>query len=116
MRKRVIGHCVYLRLVSKRYNRAATREGGQAVTMYYDLQGNRTKIIDPDAGTVRNEYNGFGELILEKQKLKAEQDSITTLNTYEAAPVHRSVFVNITVVRRSLQTTSELKSGLCLEN
>ena len=31
-------------------------------------------------------------------------------------PVHRSVFVNITVVRRSLQTTSELKSGLCLEN
>ena len=31
-------------------------------------------------------------------------------------PVNRSVFANITEVWRSLQTTSELTSGLCLEN
>jgi RHS repeat-associated protein len=51
--------------------------------MQYDLQGNRTKLIDPDAGTIRTQYNGFGELILEKQLIKAGQDSVATINTYD---------------------------------
>ena len=63
--------------------RTSTPAEGQAITMQYDLQGNRTKLIDPDAGTIRNVYNGFGELILEKQLIKAGQDSVSTVNTYD---------------------------------
>ena len=59
-----------------------TPEGGQAITMIYDLQGKRTKLIDPDAGTIRTQYNGFGELVLEKHKIHLNQDSISTVNTY----------------------------------
>ena len=49
-------------------------------------------------------------------KQNMESWSFPFINDEARPPVHRSVFVNITVVRRSLQTTSELKSGLCLEN
>ena len=63
--------------------KTATPDGGQAISMQYDLQGNRTKLIDPDAGTIRTQYNGFGELLLEKQLMKAGQDSVATINTYD---------------------------------
>ena len=63
--------------------KTSTPDGGQAISMQYDLQGNRTKLIDPDAGAVRTQYNGFGELILEKQLMKAGQDSVSTVNTYD---------------------------------
>jgi len=29
----------------------------------YDDQGNRTRLVDPDAGTITSRYNGFGELV-----------------------------------------------------
>ena len=64
--------------------RSVTADGGQAITMQYDLQGNRTKLIDPDAGTIRTQYDGFGELILEKQLVHNSQDSISTIHTYDA--------------------------------
>ena len=45
----------------------ATPEGGQAVSMEYDLVGNRTKLVDPDAGTITSQYDGWGQLVEEKQ-------------------------------------------------
>jgi RHS repeat-associated protein len=47
--------------------KTATPEGGQAIRMEYDLQGNRTKLIDPDAGTITSEYDGWGQLLSEQQ-------------------------------------------------
>ncbi|MDD3405615.1 MAG: hypothetical protein PHH23_05070 [Paludibacteraceae bacterium] len=64
--------------------KTATPQDGQALAMEYDLQGNRTKLTDPDAGTVRSCYNGFGELLWERQKVHVEGDSVNTVNNYEA--------------------------------
>lgn len=62
--------------------KTATPEGGQPLRMFYNLQGNRTKIIDPDAGTIRNEYNGFGEMTKQVQLIHTGQDSTITINNY----------------------------------
>ena len=62
--------------------KAATPQDGQTLSLFYNLQGNRIKIIDPDAGTVRNEYNGFGEMTKQVQLIHAEQDSTITINNY----------------------------------
>lgn len=62
--------------------KTATPQDGQALSMFYNLQGNRTKIIDLDAGTVRNEYNGFGEMTKQVQLIHAGQDSTITINNY----------------------------------
>jgi len=40
--------------------------GNKTVTIEYDDYGMQTKLTDPDAGTVENEYNAFGELIYQK--------------------------------------------------
>ena len=71
-----------------------TPEGGQALTMVYDRQGKRTKLIDPDAGTVRTQYNGFGELVLEKHKIHLNQDSISTINTYSTNGLLQTIVRN----------------------
>lgn len=62
----------------------STPEGGQALSMEYNLQGRRTKLVDPDGGTVESYYDGFGELIWEKQKVHNSTDFVTTTNTYDA--------------------------------
>ncbi len=62
--------------------KTATPEGGIALSMEYDLQGNRTELVDPDAGTITSLYNGFGELVWEKQDIHAADDQITTSYTY----------------------------------
>jgi YD repeat-containing protein len=49
-------------LVKKCYPYGELSENVQPLQMEYDLQGNRTKLIDPDAGTVVSKYNGLGEL------------------------------------------------------
>jgi YD repeat-containing protein len=49
--------------------KTATPEGGQAISMEYDLQDNRTKLIDPDAGTISSKYDGWGQLIWEEQAI-----------------------------------------------
>ena len=63
--------------------KTATPEGGQAIAMNYDLQGHRTSLTDPDAGTVVSTYNGFGELLTETQKGRNGTDTKLTTNTYE---------------------------------
>ena len=58
--------------------KTATPEGGQALLMEYNLQGKRTKLTDPDAGVIETTYNGFGELVEEKQKIHDASWIITT--------------------------------------
>ncbi len=60
--------------------KSAKPSTGPEVTMEYDLQGNRTKLIDPDAGTISSKYNGLGALIWQEDARKKR-----TTNTYDAA-------------------------------
>lgn len=63
--------------------KTATPDGGTAVTMEYDLQGNRTKLIDPDAGTITNTYNAFGQVLSRSQNIHNSTPVITTYS-YES--------------------------------
>lgn len=63
--------------------KTSTPDGGQPLTMEYNLQGKRTKLIDPDGGTVESKYNGFGDLLWERQKIHNNTDYVTTTNTYD---------------------------------
>jgi RHS repeat-associated protein len=63
--------------------KTSSPESGQALTMEYNLQGKRTKLIDPDGGTVESKYNGFGDLLWEKQKVHNSTDYVTTINNYD---------------------------------
>lgn len=63
--------------------KSATPEGGKSVTMEYDLIGNRTKLVDPDAGTITNSYNTWGEMIQELQYIHTSSPPIITKNTYQ---------------------------------
>lgn len=62
--------------------KTATPQDGKALTMQYNRQGDRTRLTDPDGGTIRSEYNGFGELIATVQKVHADQDSIRAEHYY----------------------------------
>ena len=62
--------------------KTAQPESGEIVRMEYDLQGNRTKLVDPDAGTIQTKYDAFGQLRWEKQKLHSNASEITTYYYY----------------------------------
>ncbi len=74
--------------------KSTTPEGGQAITMEYNLQGKRTKITDSDAGIVETIYNGFGELTEEKQKIHNATNYITTTNSYTATGMLQNIVRN----------------------
>jgi RHS repeat-associated protein len=69
-------------------------EGGQAIAMEYNLQGKRIKLTDPDAGIVESTYNGFGNLIEEKQKIHNATNYITTTNSYASNGLLQSIVRN----------------------
>lgn len=48
--------------------KSATPEGGNAITTTYNLQGNRTEMVDPDNGIISSNYNGIGQLLWEEQR------------------------------------------------
>ena len=62
--------------------KTATPDGGSAVTMEYDVQGNRTKLIDPDAGTITNTYNAFGQVLSRSQSVHGSTPVVTTYTYY----------------------------------
>ncbi|NDP21872.1 MAG: hypothetical protein GZ091_12450 [Paludibacter sp.] len=64
--------------------KTSTPDGGLPITMTYNLQGKRTLLVDPDGGTVRTEYNGWGELTKQVQLIHMNKDSIETTNNYDA--------------------------------
>lgn len=64
--------------------KTCTPTGGSTIQMQYDLQGNRTKLIDPDAGTITSNFNGRGQLRSEQQRTHGNQ-LITTFYYYTPA-------------------------------
>ncbi len=61
--------------------KTATPQGGKAVETTFNLQGNRIKLLDPDAGTITSAYNGFGEVEWEEHKKTKADGSIETIRT-----------------------------------
>jgi len=58
--------------------KTASPQGGQILSMEYNLQGKRTRLTDPDAGIIETKYNGFGELVEEKQKVHSDNLIVTS--------------------------------------
>ena len=65
--------------------KSAKPDDTPAVVMGYDLQGNRTKLTDPDAGTTVASYNGFGELKWQKLTNNSAQGEITCNYNYNSS-------------------------------
>lgn len=63
--------------------KTATPDGGSPVTMEYDVQGNRTKLTDPDAGVITNTYNAFGQVLTRSQNIHGSTP-VTTTYTYSS--------------------------------
>jgi RHS repeat-associated core domain len=71
--------------------KTATPDDGQLLTMEYDLHGNRTKLIDPDAGEIQTTYNGFGELVETRQKIHNANTWNITTNNYDSKGLLQSI-------------------------
>ena len=74
--------------------KTATPMAGKALSMEYDLQGNRTKLTDPDAGVITSKYDGWGQLQREAQKIHITGDSIVTTYNYLASGLPSSKIRN----------------------
>jgi len=60
-------------------------KGGKKLLMEYNLQGNRTKLTDPDAGIITSKYNGWGEL-KETSQLIHTTTTANTVTEYDYIP------------------------------
>jgi len=80
-----------------------TPQDGQAITFEYDLQGNRTKLIDPDAGEFRAEYNGFGKPLWTEQQIHLAPVALTRTD-YDYN--HNGLLNQITRSGATTETTS----------
>jgi len=87
-------------------------EGGQPIFMKYNLQGNRVSLTDPDVGFVRTEFNGWGELLFEKQKIHNNLDSVTISYNYYDNGLIQSVTRNneVTTYTYDSQFKSRIES------
>jgi len=72
----------------------ATPDGGLTTSVEYDLQGRRTKLADPHLGVIESKYNGFGELVWEKQKIHTDQPDIITTYDYDPKGVLYKIIRN----------------------
>ena len=59
-------------------------QNGKPIITKYNKQGKQIWIEDPNSGVIRSEYNGFGELTLNIQRIHTTGDSIRTIYTYTA--------------------------------
>ena len=57
-------------------------QNAEPITLEYDMQGNRTKIVDPAAGRITSRYNPLGELQETKQAVHSAGQEITTSYIY----------------------------------
>lgn len=60
-----------------------TPDGSTAITLQYDGKGNRTSMADPDAGTVTDTYNAFGQVMTHSQPIHS--GTATTTYTYSSS-------------------------------
>lgn len=68
--------------------KTSTPDGGGTIQMQYDTHGNRTKIIDPDVGTISSMYNARGQLTWETQN-KHNNQIVTTNYFYTSTGLLR---------------------------
>ena len=87
----------------------ATPEDGQAISMAYDLQGNRTKLTDPSAGVITSKYDGWGQLMQEKQKINITADSILTTYNYLSSGLLKSKIRNVETTNYGYDNLYRLK-------
>ena len=78
--------------------------------MVYDLQGRRTSLIDPDAGTITSTYTGFGELITETQKIHTDKPAITTTHNYNSNGVLQSIVRNEEITKYAYDKRNRVDS------
>ena len=83
VRSNVNGKVVTYEYYASGLTKSSTPEGGQAISMVYNLQGKLIKLNDPDGGFTRSVYNGFGEQTLGVQRVHLTGDSIRTTYTYK---------------------------------
>ncbi|NLE05703.1 MAG: hypothetical protein GX638_13020 [Crenarchaeota archaeon] len=88
--------------------KSATPEGLTAVTFEYDPAGNRTKIVDPNAGTIETKYNGLGQLVERKQKIHSETEVITTYN-YLPSGLIDEINLNGEITKHEYDSRNRLK-------
>jgi RHS repeat-associated protein len=69
------------------------------VVMEYDLQGNRTKLTDPDAGVVTSEYNGFGQLLWSEQQVSSSGSPVRTTYNYLTNGLTNNIVINTEVTQ-----------------
>ena len=77
-------------LVKEATPQSATPQDEHPIEMEYDLRGNRTKLKDPDAGVITSEYDGWGRLVREAQKIHKTNDSIITTYSYHSSGLLQS--------------------------
>jgi len=94
----------------------STPDGGQAIRLCYDLQGHRTKMIDPDAGTVTSKYNGFGEQLWQHQRVHSAPDSTTTTMNYQTNGLPSSMVRQTGAVTESIVYTYDAANHYRLDN
>lgn len=63
--------------------KTVTPDGGATITLQYDGKGNRTSMADPDAGTVTDTYNAFGQVMTHSQSIHS--GTSTTTYTYSSS-------------------------------
>lgn len=79
----VNGKSVTYEYCSSGLPKTVTAQDGLAISMEYDLQGNRTKLTDQDLGITLNHYTGFGELDWERITNDTIQGQLTTSYAYD---------------------------------
>lgn len=94
-------------LVSK-----STPQGGEPINIKYNQQGNQIRIEDPNSGTTRSEYNGFGELTLSVKRVHAQGDSIRTIYTYKKDGRLESINRNGEITTYAYNTTLNYQNQL----
>lgn len=58
--------------------KSITPAGSETIHLQYDLHGNRTQMIDPDAGTITSTYNAFDQLTGHSQAVHSSGQVQTT--------------------------------------
>ena len=62
--------------------RTSTPQDGHTITLEYDLQGNRMRLTDPDAGVITTQYDGWGQLVRHEERVHLNSSPIVTTYNY----------------------------------
>ena len=92
--------------------KTSTPQDGEPIKMVYDKQGKQTHLFDPNSGLIRSEYNGFGELTLNVQRVHATGDSIETTYTYKTDGRLESIDRNDEITTYSYSTTQNYQNRI----